>query len=261
MPYIIFFLVCFGSSAVGAICGIGGGVIIKTVLDTFGIVDVSAISFLSSCTVLSMSAYSVLNNKITGQTKVTGRTELPLAIGAAAGGVIGKAIFTCIKSGRDSDYVSVVQGICLLAVLTGTLIYTLCKSRIRTLQIQNAGACAVIGLCLGVLSSFLGIGGGPINLVVLFYFFSMSTKTAAVNSLHIIFLSQSAGILSTILTGNVPQFKAGILILMVIGGIVGGILGRAVNKKIEAGIIDKLFIGLMVVIIGIDIFNIYIHMV
>ena len=37
---------------------------------------------------------------------------------------------------------------------------------------------------LGIISSFLGIGGGPINLVVLFFFFSMPTKIAAENSLY-----------------------------------------------------------------------------
>ena len=32
-----------------------------------------------------------------------------------------------------------------------------------------------IGLLLGIMSSFLGIGGGPINLAVLFFFFGMET--------------------------------------------------------------------------------------
>ena len=60
MVYMIFFLICFLASAVGAVCGIGGGVIIKPVLDAFGILDVETISFLSGCTVLSMTAYAVL---------------------------------------------------------------------------------------------------------------------------------------------------------------------------------------------------------
>lgn len=63
MIYLIFLVVCFGASIVGAICGIGGGVIIKPVLDSFGVLDVTAISFLSGCTVLSMSTYSVLKTK------------------------------------------------------------------------------------------------------------------------------------------------------------------------------------------------------
>ena len=71
-----------------------------------------------------------------------------------------------------------------------------------------------------------------------------------------------SAMISSIVTQSVPQFKAGILILMVIGGIAGGICGRAINKKIEAKTVDKLFIGLMfiglmVVMIVINVYNIY----
>ena len=44
---------------------------------------------------------------------------------------------------------------------------------------------------------------------------------------------------------------------MVIGGILGGISGRSINKKIDSNVVDKLFIFLMAVIIGINIYNIY----
>ena len=64
---ILFFVVCFLASIVGAICGIGGGVIIKPLLDALKILDVSQISFLSGCTVLSMSAYSVIKSKLSGK--------------------------------------------------------------------------------------------------------------------------------------------------------------------------------------------------
>lgn len=71
-----------------------------------------------------------------------------------------------------------------------------------------------------------------------------------------------SAMISSIVTQSVPQFKAGILILMVIGGIAGGICGRAINKKIEGKTVDKLFIGLMfiglmVVMIVINVYNIY----
>ena len=56
---LIFFLVALTASIAGAICGIGGGVIIKPVLDLLHLETVAAISFLSGCTVLSMSCYSV----------------------------------------------------------------------------------------------------------------------------------------------------------------------------------------------------------
>lgn len=53
MSSILFFCVSFFASIAGAICGIGGGVIIKPVLDMLGLASVATISFLSGCTVLS----------------------------------------------------------------------------------------------------------------------------------------------------------------------------------------------------------------
>jgi hypothetical protein len=139
----------------------------------------------------------------------------------------------------------------------GTLLYTLRKDRIHTHNVRSRAVCVAIGLVLGCLSSFLGIGGGPMNLVVLYYFFSMDTKTAAANSLYIILFSQLASLLATLLTGTVPAFRWPTLLLMVAGGIGGGILGRLCNKRLDNRAVDKLFIGLMAVIIFISLFNAY----
>ena len=249
--YLVFLIVCFGASIVGAICGIGGGVIIKPVLDSFGVLDVTAISFLSGCTVLSMTTYSVLKNKISGESHVTMKTGFPLAIGAAVGGLIGKWLFSYVKSlSSDPNKVGAVQALCLLIVTLGTLIYTIYKAKIKTYEVDSAIVCVLIGIFLGIMSSFLGIG-------VLFFFFSMSTKLAAENSLYIIFFSQIASLISTIVTGSVPDFQIGVLVLMVAGGIAGGICGRAINKKIDEKTVDKLFIALMVLMIVINIYNIY----
>ena len=140
-------------------------------------------------------------------------------------------------------------------ITLGTLLYTLNKQRIPTRKVRNPVACVLIGLALGIMSSFLGIGGGPINLVVLFYFFSMETKVAAANSLYIILFSQTANLLTIIFTGSIPPFRVIALVLMVCGGIDGGIVGRKLNKKLTSRAVDKLFIGLMVVIVGICIYN------
>lgn len=256
--YVIFFLVCFGASIVGAICGIGGGVIIKPVLDAFGVLDVAVISFLSGCTVLSMTTYSVFKGKISGESSVDLRTGIPISVGAAFGGIIGKWMFSNLSSmSPDQNKVGAVQAICLVIITVGTLIYTLCKDKIKTNHVENILVCAMIGVFLGILSSFLGIGGGPINLVVLYFFFSMSTKVAAENSLYIIFFSQIASLLSSLITRSVPKFQVGILVLMVIGGIAGGICGRSFNKKISEKTVEKLFIALMIIIILINIYNVF----
>ncbi len=258
MVYMIFFLICFLASAVGAVCGIGGGVIIKPVLDAFGILDVETISFLSGCTVLSMTAYAVLKSRAGGNAKGDKKVRFPMAAGAALGGLAGKELFSFVASlSPDRNRVGAVQAFCLLLVTAGTLAYTLFKDRIHTRHVKAPAGCILIGISLGILSSFLGIGGGPVNLVVLFFFFSMSTKEAAESSLYIIFFSQTASLLSSLATGSILEFPVKLLVLMVCGGILGGVCGRAANKRMEERIVDRLFIGLMVLMILINIYNIY----
>lgn len=256
--YIIFLGVSFGASVVGAICGIGGGVLIKPLLDAFGVLSVASISFLSGCTVLSMSCYSVVKAHMSKESLVDLKTGTPLAIGAAIGGVAGKMMFQYLSDMfANKDQVGAIQAVCLLVITFGTLVYTLKKDKIKTLHVTNAAACIAIGFVLGICSSFLGIGGGPINLVVLFYFFSMDTKTAAQNSLYIILFSQITSLVNTLITRTVPEFGILLLILMVGGGILGGAAGRIINKKIDANTVNKLFIGLMVIIMMICVYNIY----
>ena len=82
---ILYFIISFFSSIVGAISGIGGGVIIKPVLDSISIFGVATISFLSGCTVLSMSTVTLIKNR-KSEIQVNKKTASLLAVGGIAGG-------------------------------------------------------------------------------------------------------------------------------------------------------------------------------
>lgn len=262
METLIIFLVCFFSSVVGAICGIGGGVIIKPVLDATGILKVTTVSFLSGCTVLSMSVVSLYKNMKSKHTFVFDKGfATVIALGGVVGGLVGKSLYQGVLACMDdTSRVGAVQAAVLLVLTVGTLLYTLNKARIKTLQVQNTVVIFLVGVFLGILSSFLSIGGGPINLVALFFLFSMESKQAAMYSIYIIMFSQISSLISTLAKGDVPEFKPQTLLLMVACGILGGFAGSTVNKKIDGKTVDRLFIGLMAVIIVINIFNIYRYM-
>ena len=144
---LVYLIVSFLASVAGAICGIGGGVIIKPVLDLCALASVSTISFLSGCTVLSMSCYSVGRNLLSGSSKVDLKTGTPLAIGAAVGGVAGKQLFSAIRAlFADPNTVGAVQAGCLAIITAGTLHHIQkqdqnphCKKR-RSLREHRAGA-------------------------------------------------------------------------------------------------------------------------
>ena len=57
------------------------------------------------------------------------------------------------------------------------------------------------------------------------------------------------------LTASVPTFRWSVLALMVAGGIGGGVVGRMLNRRIDEKAVERLFIGLMAVIILISLFN------
>lgn len=256
MDFILYGLICFVATTIGSISGIGGGVIIKPLLDISSPLSAGTISFLSGCTVLSMSVASLIQSR-KSEIKVDGKATTALAIGAAFGGVAGKVLFSMIEAASENaSLISTLQNIILALLTVFVAVYVLCKDRIRTTEIDSHVVRLMIGLALGCAGAFLGIGGGPINLVVLYFFFSMDTKTAALSSIYIIFFSQTASLLYTLAAGEVPAFDLITLLVMAGCGILGGIFGRFLSGRLSAKGTDKLFFCVLIVITGIAIANI-----
>ena len=255
MEYFFYSFICLISTTLGAISGIGGGVIIKPVLDATANLLVSQISFLSGCCVLAMSIVSLLSSR-NGDAKVDKKRTTPLAIGSAVGGVLGKLIFDIIKRNASNDgMIGTIQSVIMIILTFGVFLYVLNKARIKTMDINSIIISIFIGLVLGILSSFLGIGGGPINLAVLYFFFSMNTKTAALNSIYMIFFAQTASLLFTFITSSVPDTNILALSIMIISGIMGGFIGRKINKRMSGKAVDILFCCMLIIITCISIFN------
>ncbi|MBF4694456.1 sulfite exporter TauE/SafE family protein [Fusibacter sp. Q10-2] len=244
------------ASVVGSICGIGGGVIIKPVLDSLGIMSISTISFLSGFTVLCMSTYSVITVGRSEKTKAKFKTKFLISIGAIVGGVLGKMIFSAmILQFENVDLIGGIQAGCLFMLSFGTLLYTVNKEKIHTHHIVNAVACLIAGIVLGFLSAFLGIGGGPFNLVLLSFLFSMEIKEAAQTSLFIIMFSQLASLCITIVSNQVPSLNLFVTLGMMLAGVFGAVIGKKINQTLNSAWVDKLFNVLILAIMIICSYN------
>ncbi|WP_041396016.1 sulfite exporter TauE/SafE family protein [Parasphaerochaeta coccoides] len=249
--------VTFIATVIGSISGIGGGVIIKPVMDAVSGLTVSVISFLCGTTVLAMTSVALLTRK-DGEVRVNGKIGTLLAIGSVLGGIIGKeALFFIRQAAGNDELVGFTQNIILVILTAMVFLYTVRKNKIETLHVVHPVLCLSSGLFLGLCSSFLGIGGGPVNIMILSYLFSMDSKHAALNSLFIIFFSQLASLAMTILTNSVPDFPWLLLILMIASGICGALLGRKVSLKLSHAHVDRLFMAVMVVIIGLSLYNVF----
>ena len=249
-------LIALLACTIGKVCGMGGGVLIKPVLDSFGILSVETINFYSACTVTAMSGWSVGKSLKSGERQLDLRISTPLALGAALGGFGGKGLFSRVAASfHDPNTAGGVQAAILFALTLLTLLYTLKKDQIKGLQVTNLFASALIGLILGALGAFLGIGGGPFNMAALYLFFSMPTKQAAENSLYVILISQISGLLKTILSASVPVFAPLLLLGMIFCGILGSELGSRLNRRLNEKTASRAFETAMLLVMGLSVYN------
>jgi uncharacterized membrane protein YfcA len=98
-------------------------------------------------------------------------------------------------------------------------------------------------------SAFLGIGGGPVNIMVIAYCFSMDTKTTALHSLYTIFLSQLASLILTVAAGAIPPVGVPALLAMIAGGAGGGFAGSRIAGKFSNRQVDRLFMLALVAVL------------
>ena len=254
MIFVLYGVIIFFASAVGSFLGGGSGVIIKPLLTLFVNDTTEVINFISSVSVFSMSISSTIKYTRRKQ-KVDFITILMISAGSIIGGFAGKSLFDLFNGAMSDNYAKAYQAVMLAVLLTAALLYVN-KGKV-SFHLKNRTAMLLCGVVLGIISSFLGIGGGPINLVVLFYFFSMDAKTAAQNSLYIIMVSQIASLIASFVTRSIPEFPAVLLVVSIACGVLGGMVGRKINKKIDNRMVEKLFLGLLCVIVAVCGFNIY----
>lgn len=258
MIYIVSCLVTLFACMLGPVCGMGGGIIIKPVLDATGVFSVATVTFLSGCTVISMSFWNMVKCFAHKESAIDLKNTTFIALGAASGGIFGKMLFNfCQSRFENADTAGGIQAVLMFLATLGSLLYTANKEKIKSKHVDSIFMSLVIGLCLGAFSAFLGIGGGPFNVVVLYYFFDMPAKKAAQNSLYIILFSQTASVLKSAISGGIPPFNPIILIAMMLCAVISTEIGRKVNKKIDNSQATKLLEGAMVLIMIINAFNIH----
>ncbi len=247
---ILYFFIVLVATTTGAIAGIGGGVLIKPILDALGHYNIATIGILSSISVLAMAVVSTVRRFISGL-KVDKKIIL-LAIGAITGGFAGKEVFYRLLCVIEEPVIKIIQSV-IIALL---MIIILFKDRLPRRCIENSFAVLTVGFILGMLASFLGIGGGPVNVAVLYILLNMDIRKAAVGSIFIILLAQTSKIVTISLSQGFAAYDLKMLWYMIPAGITGGLLGSFFHNRINEKTIHAIFNTAVVVVILICLYNI-----
>jgi len=247
----IYFLVALFATLVGAAAGLGGGVIIKPVLDLLGDYNIVTISVLSSCTVLSMAIVST-GRQIKYGFKIT-KSMVTISIGAVAGGMLGSIIFSAIKQNLEPEMVTIVQSVIIILLLVMCLLH----NKLPRYHIKSVFGQSMIGLFLGMFSSFLGIGGGPINVAILFALMSMELRDAAKVSVFIILFAQVSGLIMKAASGMFAQVEDfSMLFVMIPAAIAGALIGAQLNIKLAEKHLNMVYKSAVILVIIICAYNI-----
>ena len=254
---IIYFLVALFSTILGSSAGLGGGIIIKPVLDSLGNYALPTINLLSSSTIFIMSIVTVFY-QLKKKDKINPKNTIVVATGSVGGGIIGQKLMSFILS-KDINIglINNIQSIIIIILLISVFLYMRNKDNIKSYKINNILAIGLLGLFLGAISAFLGIGGGPINVAAFTILFSMTANEAARNSILVIFFSQGSKIISIAVTTGFLSYNLDMLPYMLVGGVLGGIIGYKINKAASEKSIIKIFNSVTLSIILLNLYNIF----
>lgn len=257
MMKLILFVVGIIALIIGALTGVGGGIVLKTFYDLVNAGGVLAIGFYSTVLVFTMCIVSVLK-----QIKPGFSFDWPflisISVGSIFGGYIGNSLLNYAAKYIPENTTKLIQSVILLITLIFLTIFTNKSSKYRQKEANfNWFAAFWLGLFLGAISIFLAIGGGPLNVSLLVIIFHFTMKQSSIYSIATVFFSQITKIISIIATGQFMKFDPVMIPLLMLAGIIGGYIGTVWNQKISSAKLEQLYTYFMIALVLITGFNVY----
>lgn len=251
MTGVLYFIIIILANTVGAISGMGGGVLIKPVFDAIGAHSVPAITFYSTVAVLTMSVVSTLRQRknLVIDYPVAGLISLGAIIGGMLGNVVFESLLNWLVAEKSVQLIQIV-----LTIVTIGISYLVSEGK-WSLHLKGWYWYSLVGLSLGFLASLLGIGGGPINVAMLLLCFGMSIKSATVYSIITILFSQLAKILTIASTTGFGRYDLKLLYYVIPAAVIGGFLGALLSGRLKDQSVRRVYQVILFLVLCINGYN------
>lgn len=255
MVYSIYFIIIILANTIGALSGIGGGVIIKPLFETFQFHSLANILFFSCVAVFTMSLTALLKQVKNGFSIDYTRGGL-LSFGSILGGVFGnKLVMWLLAYFGSQKEVQLLQIVLTIVSFIVVFIYSLRHA--KTLDLVHPFAYFLVGIFLGGFSTLLGIGGGPINVSLLIFCFGLKVKEATIYSIITILFSQLAKLCEIASTTGFSQFDLTVLWVVIPAAILGGYLGGLVSHRCCDKRVGQIFTWIVLFVIVLNLYNVW----
>ncbi|WP_170385873.1 sulfite exporter TauE/SafE family protein [Ruegeria atlantica] len=253
--------------------GVGGGFLMTPLLFFIGIPPAVAVA--TEANQIVASSFSGVLAHFRRKT-VDFRMGTVLLVGGLMGAALGVVVFNYLKSLGQVDLLVTLCYVVFLGVV-GSLMFVESLRALRKAK-KGGGAPAkrrqrgwvhampfkmrfrtsglyisvippvLVGLCVGVLSAIMGVGGGFIMVPAMIYLLGMPTKVVVGTSLfQIIFVTAFTTMLHATTNYTVDIVLA---VLLLVGGVVGAQIGTVIGSRMPAEQLRVLLAALVLVVCG-----------
>lgn len=252
MISLIYVLIILVATTLGACAGIGGGIIIKPLFDLFNEDNVQTISLLSAIAVFSMSVLSIIkNSKSIRHFKLS--IILLIALSSIVGGYLGNIYFNHLLIIIGSTKLKLIQSLSMCAIVIFLVIYFI--KNFKSFNLLNNFLIIFTGIILGFISSFLSIGGGPLNIAIYTWILGFTIKESVLYSIATIFFAQGTQLLSIAITHNLVNYNLTRVPYIICAAIVGALVGSYIYKKLNDKSIRAILTTVMILVLAINVYN------
>lgn len=257
---LVFFIVLFACT-LGAISGLGGGIIIKPLMDALGGFSAASVNAMASITILTMTIVSIIKSR-RNALGINWRVVIFFTIGSMIGGVLGnRGLALLIEKVANDDFITIIQSLLQIIIVILVIIHELLGNKIPHYHLENRFVMCLIGVGLGVIAAFLSIGGGIFNRPLLIILLSLSHRNAVFASLCIIFFAQTADVITMGVMTHFLNVNSSIILVMGVAAILGGYIGGCILSFVKDKYLNKIFVFTLIFILAINSLNMISHMV
>lgn len=248
----IYAILIFSATLIGGITGLGGGVILKPTLDathSLSFIDVSVLSSIAVCTMSMVQTVQAFKSPM----KIDTKLMILMVVGIILGSNLGVRVLGYLGTLIEEGSLLKLQAGMLIVVIVLILI-----ADFRNLQLKthfNSISQGIIGIIMGALSALLGIGGGPINVIVFRRFFKLSFTESATYSLICIFFSQLMLVIGYGASGDINVSNSRLIPLFMGVAIWGSLATQVVSKKLPKNFDQKLYNIVVIALLLINVYN------
>ncbi|MFD2629012.1 sulfite exporter TauE/SafE family protein [Oceanobacillus kapialis] len=263
MVFLICIIIGVLTAFVGALMGLGGGIVlIPSLLFLAQISD--AFTWVTPQTVVGISLIAMVFTGLSSTIaylksgRVDYRTGLWFVLGSVPGGMIGSWLNQFVEIESFQLYFG------LLIIIVSLLFFLKRKTvksnltpkkRSRQFELEGEvytyyvplGVAFFVSLAVGTLSGLFGIGGGSIMVPAMILLFGMPAHVATATSMFMIFFVSIFGAVSHISLGHIVWEYA---LFFIPGAWIGGKLGAKVNQRLTGKTLEWI-LRIVLVLIGI----------